>query len=96
MRCGLLGEKLGHSYSPELHAFFGNYDYELFEVPPDQLGDFIRARDFQGLNVTIPYKTTMLAICDDLRGRRGHRQCEHRGQAAGRVSAGGQHRRGRV
>ena len=66
MRCGLLGEKLGHSYSPELHAFFGNYDYELFEVPPDQLGDFIRARDFQGLNVTIPYKTTMLAICDDL------------------------------
>ena len=47
MRCGLLGEKLGHSYSPELHAFFGNYDYELFEVPPDQLGDFIRARDFQ-------------------------------------------------
>ena len=33
MRCGLLGEKLGHSYSPELHAFFGNYDYELFEVP---------------------------------------------------------------
>ena len=66
MRCGLLGEKLGHSYSPELHAFFGNYDYEHFEVPPDQLGDFIRARDFQGLNVTIPYKTTMLAICDDL------------------------------
>ena len=66
MRCGLLGEKLGHSSSPELHAFFGNYDYELFEVPPDQLGDFIRARDFQGLNVTIPYKTTMLAICDDL------------------------------
>ena len=65
-RQGLLGEKLGHSYSPELHAFFGNYDYELFEVPPDQLGDFIRARDFQGLNVTIPYKTTMLAICDDL------------------------------
>ena len=33
MRCGLLGEKLGHSYSPELHAFFGDYDYELFEVP---------------------------------------------------------------
>lgn len=66
MRCGLLGERLGHSYSPELHAFFGNYDYELFEVPPDQLGDFLRVRDFQGINVTIPYKTTMLAICDDL------------------------------
>lgn len=66
MRCGLLGEKLGHSYSPALHALFGDYDYELFEVSPDRLGDFLRVRDFQGLNVTIPYKTTMLAICDDL------------------------------
>ena len=35
MRCGLLGEKLGHSYSPALHALFGDYDYELFEVSPD-------------------------------------------------------------
>ena len=66
MRFGLLGEKLGHSYSPELHAFFGDYEYELFEVAPYQLGDFIRNGDFQGLNVTIPYKTTMLALCDDL------------------------------
>ena len=66
MRCGLLGEKLGHSYSPALHALFGDYDYELFEVSPDRLGDFLRVRDFQGLNVTIPYKTTLLAICDDL------------------------------
>jgi shikimate dehydrogenase len=66
MRCGLLGEKLGHSYSPELHALFGDYSYELFEVAPDQLGDFLRVRDFQGLNVTIPYKTTMVPICDEL------------------------------
>lgn len=66
MRCGLLGEKLGHSYSRELHALFGDYDYELFEVPPVELGDFVRKRDFQGLNVTIPYKTTMLAICDEI------------------------------
>lgn len=66
MRCGLLGEKLGHSYSPELHAFFGDYDYELFEVAPDALGDFLRERDFHGINVTIPYKTTVTAICDEL------------------------------
>ena len=66
MRCGLLGEKLGHSYSPELHAFFGNYDYELFEVPPGPTGRFYPGPGFSGLNVTIPYKTTMLAICDDL------------------------------
>ena len=66
MRFGLLGEKLGHSYSPELHAFFGDYDYELFEVAPGDLGDFLRERDFQGLNVTIPYKTTVHDICEHL------------------------------
>ena len=37
MRFGLLGEKLGHSYSPELHAFFGDYEYELFEVAPEKV-----------------------------------------------------------
>ena len=66
MRFGLLGEKLGHSYSPELHALFGDYDYELFEVAPGDLGDFLRERDFQGLNVTIPYKTTFHDICEHL------------------------------
>ena len=66
MQCGLLGRKLGHSYSPELHAFFGDYDYELFEVAPGDLGDFLRERDFQGLNVTIPYKTTVHDICEHL------------------------------
>ena len=66
MRCGLLGEKLGHSYSPELHAFFGDYSYELFEIPPEQLGDFMRERDFHGLNVTIPYKKMIYDLCDNL------------------------------
>lgn len=66
MRCGLLGEKLGHSYSPELHAMFGDYDYDLFEVPPAELGNFLKTEDFQGLNVTIPYKTTLYDLCDNL------------------------------
>ena len=48
MRCGLLGAKLGHSYSPALHALCGDYDYELFEVSPDRLGDFLRVRDAAG------------------------------------------------
>ena len=65
-RCGLLGETLGHSYSPELHALLGDYPYELFEVAPNALGDFLRAGDFHGLNVTIPYKTTLAAVCDEL------------------------------
>lgn len=66
MQYGLLGEKLSHSYSPELHAMFGDYDYDLFEIAPGALGDFLRARNFQGLNVTIPYKTTVMAVCDRL------------------------------
>lgn len=66
MKCGLLGEKLGHSYSPELHAFFGDYDYDLFEVAPGDLGRFLKTQDFQGLNVTIPYKTTLYDLCDNL------------------------------
>lgn len=66
MKCGLLGEKLGHSYSPELHAFFGDYDYDLFEVAPGELGSFLKTQDFQGLNVTIPYKTTLYDLCDNL------------------------------
>ena len=66
MKCGLLGEKLGNSYSPELHAFFGDYDYDLFEVPPEDLGSFLKTQDFQGLNVTIPYKTTLHDLCDYL------------------------------
>ena len=65
-RYGLLGEKLSHSYSPELHALFGDYSYELFEIAPGDLGDFLRARNFHGLNVTIPYKTTVMAVCDQL------------------------------
>jgi len=65
-KCGLLGEKLGHSYSPELHALLGDYPYALFEVAPKDLGDFLRAGDFHGLNVTIPYKTTLAQVCDEL------------------------------
>lgn len=63
---GLLGEKLGHSYSPELHAQFADYEYRLFEVAPEKLGDFIRRGEFKGLNVTIPYKRTLWEICDEL------------------------------
>lgn len=40
MRCGLLGEKLGHSYSPALHALFGDYDYELLRSPRTGWGTF--------------------------------------------------------
>lgn len=66
MKCGLLGEHLGHSYSPALHGFYGDYSYELFEYPPEQVEDFLKQGDFHGLNVTIPYKKTAYALCDHL------------------------------
>ncbi len=63
---GLLGEKLGHSFSPLIHARFGSYPYRLFEVPGDRLASFLRERSFAGLNVTIPYKKAVLPFCDEL------------------------------
>ncbi len=66
MRCGLLGRKLGHSYSPQIHGKLADYGYELFEREPEELEDFVREGAWQGLNVTIPYKKTVLPLCDAL------------------------------
>lgn len=66
MQCGLLGEKLGHSYSPQIHVLLGNYSYELYEKKPHQLEDFLRSGQFHGLNVTIPYKKAVIPYCDHL------------------------------
>ena len=52
--CGLLGRKLGHSYSPAIHADLGDYSYRLFEKEPDELEDFLRNGGFDAINVTIP------------------------------------------
>ncbi len=61
---GLLGAKLSHSYSPELHYLLGGYEYHKFEVSEDNLDDFFRERNFTALNVTIPYKKTVKKYCD--------------------------------
>ena len=66
MKCGLLGEKLGHSYSPQIHAELADYDYRLYEKAPDEVEDFVRHGDWHGLNVTIPYKKTVIPFCDEL------------------------------
>ena len=66
MKCGLLGEKLGHSYSPQIHGFLGSYCYELFEKQPDQLEGFLKNGNFHGINVTIPYKKAVIPYLDEL------------------------------
>lgn len=63
---GLLGEHLKHSQSPWIHQQFNRYAYELWELPPCDLPAFFKAKAFQGLNVTIPYKITVMDYLDDL------------------------------
>ena len=66
MNCGLLGEKLGHSYSPAIHAMLADYDYRLYEKTPAELEDFLLRGEWDGLNVTIPYKKAVIPCCTEL------------------------------
>ena len=66
MKCGLLGEKLSHSYSPAIHAALADYEYLLYEKSPAELEDFLLRGDWDGLNVTIPYKKTVMPYCTEL------------------------------
>jgi len=67
MRYGLLGRKLAHSYSPFIHKALGaGYSYELFEVEPEGLSEFLRREDVKGFNVTIPYKKDVIPSCREL------------------------------
>ena len=66
LKCGLLGQKLGHSYSPAIHGMLADYDYQLFEREPEQLEDFLKNGDWDGINVTIPYKKAVLPYCAEL------------------------------
>ncbi len=53
---GLLGKKLGHSYSKIIHEKLGHYSYQYFEKNEEDLDEFFEKKDFKGINVTIPYK----------------------------------------
>ena len=64
MEFGLIGEHLGHSFSCEVHAKLASYRYELRELPPFALADFLQRRDFRGINVTIPYKKQVMPLLD--------------------------------
>ncbi len=63
---GLLGENLSHSYSPMIHSMLGDYRYELLPCPREEMRALLTARDFLGMNVTIPYKKDAFTLCDEL------------------------------
>jgi len=66
MQCGLLGRRLGHSYSPQIHSALADYSYSLFEKEPEELENFLKYGDFTGLNVTYPYKKEVIPYLDAL------------------------------
>lgn len=68
MKYGLIGEKLGHSFSKVIHDSFSLYDYELKELNKDELHSFLTKKDFCAVNVTIPYKESVLPYLEEIDG----------------------------
>ena len=64
MKCGLLGEHLGHSFSPIIHQKIADYSYSLIELSPDQVGSFVKSGELDAFNVTIPYKKAVMPFLD--------------------------------
>lgn len=64
--CGLLGRKLGHSWSVPIHEALGCEGYRLIELEPEDLASFLRRADIGGLNVTIPYKRDVMPLCGEI------------------------------
>lgn len=64
MKYGLIGEKLGHSFSKEIHEKIANYTYELKEISKENIIEFIQKKEFKAINVTIPYKETVIPYID--------------------------------
>lgn len=60
MECGVIGEHLPHSFSKEIHRRCGDYEYEIVELTPQQVDSFMKERSFRAINVTIPYKQTVI------------------------------------
>ncbi len=64
MKYGLIGEKLGHSFSKPIHEKIADYTYEIKEIAKEDLATFMKAKDFSGINVTIPYKSEVMQYLD--------------------------------
>jgi len=62
-RYGLIGERLEHSYSKRIHSLLGDYTYELIPLRREEMDSFFRKADFDGLNVTLPYKQAVIPYC---------------------------------
>ena len=66
MNFGLIGEKLGHSFSLPIHQALGLYEYEICPISRENLDDFLTKREFRGINVTIPYKRDVIPYLKEI------------------------------
>ncbi len=66
MKCFLIAKKLSHSFSKPIHNALSDYSYEYKELLENELEDFLEERDFDGINVTIPYKTAVMEYLDEI------------------------------
>ena len=63
---GCIGKKLTHSFSKEIHAQLADYPYELVELAEEEIAPFFAKKDFAAINVTIPYKQTVIPYLDSI------------------------------
>lgn len=66
LKTGLIGKKLGHSFSPQIHSFLADYEYKLYEMEENEVGDFLFSCGLDALNVTIPYKKTVIPYLKEI------------------------------
>ena len=66
MEYGLIGEKLGHSFSKEIHEKLADYTYDLCPLTKDEFNDFMKKKDFKSINVTIPYKRDVIPYLESM------------------------------
>ena len=63
---GCIGKKLTHSFSREIHSRIADYKYDLIELSDDEVSTFLDKKDFEAVNVTIPYKQTVIPHLDSV------------------------------
>ena len=63
---GCIGKKLTHSFSKEIHSLLADYEYRLIELKEEDVGTFLEKKDFEAINVTIPYKQTVIPFLDEV------------------------------
>ena len=66
LSCGLIGDNLGHSFSPMIHGLLGDYSFTINELAPDELEDFVKSDRLDAYCVTIPYKKAVMPLLDEI------------------------------